>query len=133
MENSLLTYEARHLRARLQAAERAAKQARGRIGALEKKNSNVEQKLREANERLRAERGRTRDLNAQLKDLRTKRQRLASELTEVEAKAQAGQVAAADLAWLIDRLDRSPLGPLFRRRAGFRTLLDRYGASADRP
>lgn len=35
--------------------------------------------------------------------------------------------AFEDLRYLVDRLNGSSLGPVLRRRAGFRTLVERYG------
>ncbi len=82
MENELLRYEVRHLRARLAAAQKGAPQGQPEGGQ--------------------------------------------------GAPAAAGQdTAREDLVWLLERLDSSPAGPLFRGRAGFRTLRAKYlGGSA---
>jgi hypothetical protein len=45
--------------------------------------------------------------------------------TPIRDGEDASQVRE-DLVWLLGRLDASPLGPLMRRRAGFRALRERY-------
>jgi hypothetical protein len=35
--------------------------------------------------------------------------------------------ALEDMHWLVNRVDGSPLGRVLRSRAGFRTLVERYG------
>jgi hypothetical protein len=80
MENELLRYEVKHLRARLAAA--------GTVPEPVKRKGKGKPK--------------------------------------VEPVAEPSQ-AEADLVWLLNRLNSSPLGAVLRRADGFRTLLERYG------
>lgn len=45
---------------------------------------------------------------------------------EIKASSPEGQ-ALDDIRWLVNRLDRSPLGLILRSQKGFRVLKDRYG------
>lgn len=47
-----------------------------------------------------------------------------------QAELQRLRKAENDLRWFLTRLDQSPVGPVLRRWAGFRTLCERYRAGA---
>jgi hypothetical protein len=96
MENELLTYEVRHLRARLD----------GRPSAVPGGGKSADQLAAE----------------------RVRYQKLAAErLSELNATKQKLQRTHDDLVRLLTRLDRSPIGPLLRRRGAVRQLRERYG------
>jgi hypothetical protein len=65
-------------------------------------------------------RGRLRSVTRQLRDMQA-----ADEDGTPAGLAQMRQ-AYDDIHHLVERLNSSGLGPLLRRRAGFRTLLERY-------
>jgi len=44
------------------------------------------------------------------------------------ASEARGRQAIEDVTWLVDRLSSSPAGWMFRSRAGFRGLMERYGS-----
>jgi len=44
------------------------------------------------------------------------------------ASEARGRQAIEDVTWLVDRLASSPAGWMFRSRAGFRGLMERYGS-----
>lgn len=73
------------------------------------------------------------DPSAELELLRTENDHLRARLRDVEGRIEALRIDAdtvrhernllrQDLVWTLDRLDRSPAGPLLRRTAGFRRL-----------
>lgn len=105
MENELLSHETSFLRAQLKQAERRAGGA-GQMG------------------RLTAQLGRCR---AQLEKEREKRKALRAELKKARRQLSSSEPALEDLRWLLARLDSSPAAPLLRRKAGFRTLCEKYG------
>jgi hypothetical protein len=107
MENDLLIQEVRHLRGRVAAAERALKNHDARIQAA------VKVAVREAN-------AKTATARANARKARMARR-------EAAERARTYRQADRDMRRLVRRLNTSPLGPLLRRRAGFRTLVDRYG------
>jgi len=97
LENTLLTNELRRLRAELVTTRRELRAARSRVKELQAAGGGAAVPEREA---MTPKVRRTRKLEAQALD---------------------------DMHWLVNRVDRSPIGPLLRRREGFRTLKQRYG------
>ncbi|WP_183098447.1 hypothetical protein [Nocardioides pelophilus] len=97
LENALLTNELRHLRAELANVRRQLRAARSRVKELQAAGGTAAAPDDEATT---PKMRRTRKLEAQALD---------------------------DMHWLVNRVDRSPIGPLLRRREGFRTLKQRYG------
>jgi hypothetical protein len=108
MENELLMHEIRYLRARVTSAERAVADASSAQGAAPKP----------ANPAPVAAEARPKPAKAAA----SKPESGAAPVAVEEAHRQT----EADLRWLLRRLDESPLGPLLRRKQGFRTLLSRY-------
>lgn len=98
LENTLLTNELRRLRAELANSRRQLRNARSRIKELEAAGGGAPTPDREV---MTPKARRTRKLEAQALD---------------------------DMHWLVNRIDRSPIGALLRRREGFRALKERYGA-----
>lgn len=56
----------------------------------------------------------------------TKAGRNDARVTKLRQDVAELRQARSDLRWLLERLDRSPAGPLFRRFEGFRTLQERW-------
>lgn len=74
-------------------------------------------------------------LRARLKDADRDRQKAAKAAAkkgkaevarQLEQRTAELQQAKNDIRWLLNRLDKSLLGPLVRRRPGFRNLLARH-------
>lgn len=116
MENELLTFEVRFLKARLAEPERSRTQLEQSKAQLEETRAQLEETRTQLEARLEeSERSR-----AQLEDRLTKaegsRAHLEARLEDVET----------DLVLLLRRLASSPLGRLFRRKQSFRDLERRY-------
>jgi hypothetical protein len=106
MENELLTHEALFLRAQLKQARRRKETEAGANGDHD---------------------GRLTRSQARLAEEREKRKTIGKQLKQNRRKLRKAESALKDVTWLLTRLDRSPAGPLLRRKAGFRTLTERYG------
>lgn len=101
MENDLLMHEVVHLRGRLGAAERRLKGSASGGRAT----------------------GEVASLKAQLRKARTANR-------ESSRRAKRYREADRDVRMLVKRLNTSPLGPVLRRRAGFKALVEKYGGKS---
>ena len=109
MENELLTFEIRFLKARLAEPERSKAQLEQSVDQLEEARTQLEIRLAES-ERFRAH------VEAQLAQAETSREHLEARLGAVET----------DLVSLLRRVAKSPLGRLLKREQDFRSLKERY-------
>ena len=94
MENELLAFEVRFLKAQLAEAERSVAE--------------------------------TERLKDRLEESERSKAQLEERLAKAESAAARLEGAEGDLVSLLRRLKSSPLGPLLRRKEGFRTLEQRY-------
>jgi len=106
MENELLTHETLFLRAQLKQARRRKETEAGASGDLTERLTRAQARVAEE---------------------RRKRKALGKQLKQHKRKLRRAKPALDDLTWLLSRLNESPLAPLLRRKAGFRTLTKRYG------
>ncbi len=114
MENQLLIFEVRHLRARLAAAERAA------AGPALKKRAEQLTQAHKTIARVRA----ARDLEVERRQALLKRVRKTERA--LERARQRNEQASGDIRSLLTRLESSPLRPVLRRKRGYRVLVERY-------
>ena len=108
MENELLAFEVRFLKARFAEPERFRVQ------------------LGEAEARLEETRAQLEETRAQLEETRAQLEEAGPQLEEARSTAARLEGAEADLVLLLRRLGESSAGRLFRRKPAFRELERRY-------
>ncbi len=108
MENELLAFEVRFLKARFAEPER------------------FRVRLEEAEARLEETRAQLQETGAQLQETRAQLEEAGPQLEEARSTTARLEGAEADLVLLLRRLAGSPAGRLFRRKPAFRELERRY-------
>jgi chromosome segregation ATPase len=125
MENELLTFEVRFLKARLADCERSRTHLEKRRARLVQ----LEQQLDERKGQLEESRAQLEESKAQLEELQESnksRAQLEEQLQEAERSIARLESAEKDLVLLLRRLATSPLSLAFRRKQAFRDLEQRY-------
>ncbi len=118
MENELLAFEVRFLKARFAEPERFRVQL-----------EEADAQLQETKAQLQETRAQLEEARAQLEEARNAAARLGeveAQLEEARSAAARLEVAEADLVLLLRRLADSPVGRLLRRKPAFRELERRY-------
>ncbi len=108
MENELLAFEVRFLKARFSEPERFRAQ------------------LEEMRPQLEEAKAQLKETTAQLEDARAQLEAAGPQLEEARNTAARLEGAETDLVLLLRRLGESPAGRLFRRKPAFRDLERRY-------
>ena len=123
MENELLTFEVRFLKAQLSAreteAERSAAQLQSRLEESGRRLQESEHRLEESGRRLQESERRLEESERRLQESEHSGAQLRTRLAEAERAEQ-------DLVLLLRRLANSPLGWFFRLNQNFRILEQRY-------
>ncbi len=115
MENELLAFEVRFLKARFAEPER-----------FRTKLEEAEAQLEESRVQLGESRARLEETRAQLEEAKVTRAQFEDRLEVAESSVARLGGAEADLVLLLRRLADSPAGWLFRRKPAFRELERRY-------
>ncbi len=115
MENELLAFEVRFLKARFAEPER-----------FRTKLEEAEAQLEESRVQLGESRARLEETRAQLEEAKVTRAQFEDRLEVAESSVARLEGAEADLVLLLRRLTDSPAGWLFRRKPAFRELERRY-------
>ncbi len=119
MENELLTFEVRFLKAQLAEPERTRAQLEEARAQLEEARAQLEE-VRAQLEEVRAQ------LEARLAESERARGQLEARLAKAERSIARLEGAETDLVLLLRRLANSPLGRVLRRKQTFRALEQRY-------
>jgi len=115
MENELLAFEVRFLKARFAEPE-----------SFRTKLEEAEAQLEESRVQLGETRARLEETRAQLEEAKVTRAQFEDRLEVAESSVARLEGAEADLVLLLRRLADSPAGWLFRRKPAFRELERRY-------
>ncbi len=115
MENELLAFEVRFLKARFAEPER-----------FRTKLEEAEAQLEESRTQLEETRAQLEETRAQLEEAKVTRAQFEDRLEVAESSVARLEGAEADLVLLLRRLADSPAGWLFRRKPAFRELERRY-------
>jgi chromosome segregation ATPase len=123
MENELLTFEVRFLKAQLSAREaeheRSATQLQSRLEESERSTTQLQSRLEESERRLEESERRLEESERRLEESEHSAAQLRNRLAEAERAEQ-------DLLLLLRRLANSPLGWFLRFKQNFRILEQRY-------
>ncbi len=115
MENELLAFEVRFLKARFAEPER-----------FRTKLEEAEAQLEETRAQLEETRAQPEETRTQPEETRAQLEETRAQLEEAESSVARLEGAEADLVLLLRRLTDSPAGWLFRRKPAFRELEQRY-------
>ncbi len=122
MENELLAFEVRFLKARFAEPERFRTKLEEAEAQLEETRAQLEETRAQPEET----RTQPEETRAQLEETRAQLEETRAQLEEAESSVARLEGAEADLVLLLRRLTDSPAGWLFRRKPAFRELEQRY-------